>query len=279
MTVFADTPRKDAKRINEAFESWVEIVLAALRKAQKLGTIFENPTIITANHLSLPKGDVENLFGKISIRLVVLERVDSNNLPLTVGNGRSAYGYFTPSRNELTLPYIGSDGLLLKNIKSLTFRHTLSHEAEHFLDYVKKSAFFPSPEQLDKDRDVEWFNKATEFNALWREILTSVRRLLKLIRADLDASTHKFKPKLVVMLFESFVKFQVFKDAIRDSMLNKQSPNAIFEFGKTQHFNELARRCLDDRNVYKFHREFNNRLRGLHEDVIEWLEDYKKAIK
>lgn len=260
-------------------ESWSDAVLTKLREAFRAGTVFESGKFIPMRYFELTPAQ-NQMFGELCLVLSTADGVTENGLPFGVSKGKSFLGMYRNTNPPcIQLPILEYTGKLGAAVKTLTTRHTLVHEAEHYLDASGKS-LYPIPEDIrDSDHGLEWFDRTTELNAMWREVKTSIHRLLDQIRADLDKPTHKFTPAKVVTLFEALMPYPRFETSVRNSMLGIASGNAIFEFGKGFHFQHLAARVFSDTTVYRHKREFEYRLREIHREVKAWFEDYKKAVQ
>lgn len=267
-----------AREHDRIVDSWADTVLIRLREAYRAQNIFEAGTMIPAKYFQLSKEQAE-LFHDLPIALVTATGFNTEGVPMMTIGGKQCHGVFRRNPRRIEMPLLDITGRIIPAVKTLTIRHILVHESEHFLDDTDRSLYPPGADRMDDDRKLEWFDRTTELNAMWRELKTSVYRLTDKIRKDLDDNGKTFTPAKVVALFSGLSTFPQFELAVKNSMLGIPGGNAIFEFGKTFHFQHLAKRVFSDGNIYRHKKEFEHRLRGLHRELVKWLADYKKAAK
>lgn len=269
---------EDARRIDDAMDAFADAVFEKLRDELKRGTVFTPGQPLPVASFGITEGFAAFCFRGVTIKLLRVDKVDHAGHPITVASGGPSYGFCSYDLT-ISLPWLDATGRLLPYVKKFAARHTFVHEAEHALDLMKKSAYHPDEGKMSDDHKLAWYERETEFNALWRQVVTSVRMLLRTIDKDAKLPVPKMKRALIIQMFSAFKGYPKFRSAIADSMLGKKTPAAIFEFNGSGHFQELASRCLDTHNVYKYHREFDARLRELHREVIAWFETYAPSAQ
>lgn len=268
---------EDTIELDDAMDKYVDGVVRFLIKLSDSKTRVLNGTSYTFDQMGLNDPTLRKIFGNLNLTLIKPTMIEpGNGLPLG-GKGkdlwRACYRSYTGRiGGEIVFPYIeGSTGLVMaKRVRSFHAHQVVSHEVQHYLDY---NGFNDEVEMetLKEDHERPWIERTTEFNAVTRELIHSVRRLLQEISKDQESTKPRFKPEKIANLFgHQFESKDVFFRSIFQSMMHLRSEIAVFEFGEKSHVAELYTRYSGARGEYRFAKEFESRLTEIWRYVRDW---------
>jgi len=275
---------EETKEMDDMLDDFVYGVVEFFKKLASSKKKMPNGAHIPYADLGISNKKLEKVFGKLTFILVTPDGIMWNGAPLAGSRTKDArMGGFYPEANAVELPYLEpKTGVIMdKRVNAFGFHRLLAHEIQHYLDH---NGFNPEIDsnKINKERvDIQdWYSRSTEFNAFTREITHLVRRFLRMLETDQQSTKPKFRKDKIHELFGvKFAKRDTFVSSIFDSLENKRTPIAIFEFGIDSHGSQIMARYRGAMGGYKFHKDFDEHLTEVWRYVRDWYQRADRKYK